>query len=133
MCAGADQGAGRGPEVGEVHADEADEALRVLRLRSTVGDNFRPPVKWDRGVVHRLRPCGDEVVKLYAFSWLLGESVSVIILQGGIKIIRTVHGERTNLAGLVLGRIETDFVTKYSLESARRDQHNPLRFTALHS
>ena len=38
----------------------------------------------------------------------------------------SVHGERANFTGLVLGYIDADFASKYALESSRRDLHNAI-------
>ena len=44
----------------------------------------------------------------------------------------SVHGERANFTGHVLGCIETKFCNKYSLKSSRRDLHNALLKGPLH-
>ena len=43
----------------------------------------------------------------------------------------SVHGERANFTGLVLGCIEVKFASRYSRKSYRRDLHNALLCTVL--
>ena len=52
-----------------------------------------------------------------------GQALGLALAPG-----RSVHGDRANFTGLVLGRVEADFARTYPFESSRRDPHNTLLY-----